>query len=370
MRGIRSAFVILSVTLLALLTTPAQTPKPTATPKGDDEVIKFSSRLVVIPASVTDANGNAVTGLTAQDFKIAEEGRAQTVDSVGTAENVPLEIALLFDISASTDAMFHFELETAAKFLKDVMRAEDKAAVFTIGAKPIMVQPRDTEEKSISAINSITPTKGYTAFYDTVGEAAAYLRRNAPERSRKVILVISDGEDTNSERVSKAIQDGYRKIGEKINSIDSKTLYQLTVANRNQASIAERLRVLQLLQNADTVFYSINPAGSSFQLNKMSVFGQETMQKFADDTGGTAFLPKFLPIDTKDGYANQSNTRKNGELLDRIFRQLASELRSQYLIQYYSESEFPTGRYVKLDVGIPGRAGVKIRARQGYYAKN
>jgi hypothetical protein len=94
------------------------------------------------------------------------------------------------------------------------------------------------------------------------------------------------------------------------------------------------------------------------------------MQKFAEDTGGTAFLPKFLPIDTKMTYDNEGNSRKNGELLDRIFRQLASELRSQYLIQYYSESDFPLNKYVKLDVAVPGRAGARVRARQGYYVKN
>ena len=132
----------------------------------------------------------------------------------------------------------------------------------------------------------------------------------------------------------------------------------------------ERARVLRSLQNADTVFYSINPAGSSFQLNKMSVFGQENMQKFAEETGGTAFLPKFLPVDTKDSFQNSSNTRKNTEMLDLIFRQLSNELRSQYLVQYYSESDFPANKFVKLDLSLPTRATLRIRARQGYYVKN
>ncbi len=343
---------------------------PTPKPKVDDEIIKVNSRLVVIPASVTDASGQAVLGLTAQDFRVAEEGRNQTIENVGTAETVPLEIVVLFDISASTDAMFQFEQQTAAKFLKDVMRANDRATIFTIGEKPVLVQLRDTAERSAAAIQTIKPTKGFTAFYDSIGEAAGYLINNAPEGTRRVILVISDGEDTNSEHISKAIQDGYKKMGEKINTLDDKTRYNLTVTNRNNAALAERTRVLKSLQNADTVFYSINPAGSSFQLNKMSVFGQENMQKFAEDTGGTAFLPKFLPIDTKDVYQNSTNTRKNTEMLDLIFRQLANELRSQYLIQYYSDSEFPNNKFVKLDVRIPARNTVHIRARQGYYVKN
>ena len=361
-------FVLFAVQLSALGQTP--TTPPQAKPTPDDEVIKVESRLVVVPVSVTDANGQPVSGLKAQDFRIAEEGKNQAVESIGTADIVPLEIILLFDVSASTDAMFKFEQDTAAKFLQEVMRPNDRATIFTIGSQPILVQPRDTAERSSVSIRSITPTKEYTAFYDTVSAAADYLRKNAPDGTRRVIVVISDGEDTNSSRIAKAIQDGYRKIGEKVNTLDNKSLYKLTVATRDEAARQERIRVLKSLQNADIVFYSINPAGSSFQLNQMSQFGQENMRQFADDTGGTAFLPKFAPIDTKDKYQNDNNVRTNQELLERIFRQLGNELRSQYLVQYYSDSEFPNNKYVKLEVGIRDRTNLRIRARQGYFVKN
>jgi len=361
-----SAFLV----CIVLLTAAALAQTPTPTPADDGDIIKVESRLIVVPVSVTDQAGSPVLGLKAADFRLAEETRPQVIDTVGTADNVPLEIALLFDISATTSPMFKFQQETAAKFLQDVLRPNDRATIFTIGAKPILVQSRDTSERSATAVRSIVPTKEFTAFYDTVAAAAEYLQRNAPDGTRRVIVVISDGEDTNSARISKAIQDGYKKIGEKINTIDRKALYQLTVDTRNQASAQERLRVLRSLQNADTVFYSINPAGSSYQLNKMSVFGQENMQKFAEDTGGTAFLPKFQPIDTKDEYLNGNNSRKNAEILDRIFRQLGSELRSQYLLQFYSDGDFPLNKFVKLDVGLQTRTGLRVRARQGYFVKN
>ncbi len=355
--------ILLMTAFVAFSQTATPTPKVT-----DDEIIKVDSRLIVVPVSVTDTNGQPVFGLTAQDFRLTEESRSQVIDHVSSADKVPLEIALLFDVSASTDKMFQFELETAAKFLKDVMRTEDRATVFTIGAKPILVRPRDTSESVANAIRNITPTKEFTAFYDTVAAAADYLKLNAPDGSRKVILVISDGEDTNSARISKAIQDGYRKIN--VNKIDNKSLYELTVKNRNEAGIAERRRILKLLQDVDTVFYSINPAGSSLQLNKMSLAGQENMHKFAEDTGGTAFLPKFQPLDTKDDLQNQSNGRKNTDVLDRIFRQLANELRSQYLVQYYSDADFPVNKFVNLDVKLQNRGDLRVRARQGYFVKN
>lgn len=358
------SFVVLTGSLWAQKPTPTPGPPP---PSGDDEVIKVESRLVAVPVAVTDSNGEAVQGLTEKDFRVAEEGRAQKIDKVGNADTVPLEIVLLFDVSASTDAMFRFEQETAAKFLQDVMRPMDRATIYTVGEKAVLLQSSETAERSITAIKSIIPTKQQTAFYDSVTAAARHLNNDALSGRRKVVVVISDGEDTNSAGVLQAIWNAERKIAD---NIQGQQLRALRVQARDSAKVAEQTKVLKALQDADAVFYSVNPAGSSYQLNQMSVFGQENMQKFADQTGGTAFLPKFLPIDTKDELMNSSNLKKNNQVLEGIFKQLANELRAQYLIQYYSESDFPNGRYVKLDVGLTNSAGRKLRARQGYFVKN
>lgn len=352
---------------LSAASTMAQTATPTPPIKEEDQVIKVSSRLVVVPVSVTDPNGEPVLGLKAENFRITEESKPQTIDNVGNAENVPLEIVLLFDISASSDAMFKFQQETAAKFLQEVLRSEDRATIFTVGQRATLIQARETAERSAAAIKSITPTKEQTAFYDSVRAAANYLEKNSPEGRRRVILIISDGEDTNSDGVLKAIWEAERKIAD---SVQGQQLREIRVRARDTAKVVEQVKVLKALQNADSVLYAINPGGNSIQLNKMAVFGQENMQKFADDTGGTAFLPKFQPVETKDTMQNSVNIRKNTETLERIFRQIANELRAQYLVQYYSESEFPLNKYVKLDVGLQAPGSLKVRARQGYYVKN
>jgi VWFA-related protein len=371
MKYLKPQQIIYIFAIITIFTFVAFGQTPTATPpvENDDEVIKVSSRLVVVPVSITDAAGQPILGLTAKDFFITEESRPQTIEKVSDAEKVPLEIAILFDVSASTDAMFQFEQETAAKFLQGVMRPEDRATIFTIGERPILLQPRDESAKAAISIKTIQPTKQFTAFYDTVRIAADYLEKNAPSGTRRVIVVISDGEDTNSEGVRNAIQAGYRKLGKKVDTLDSKSLYELTVTNRNEASLREQNRVLKSLQNADTVFYSINPAGGSFQLNKMSQFGQSNLDKFASQTGGTAFLPKFQPIALKDNLQNSYNMKKNQETLTTIFRQLANELRAQYLVQYYSEADFAVNRYVNLKVGLNNPQSLRVRARQGYFVK-
>ena len=359
--------LIIGLVTMSCLPMMAQTASPTPSIKEEDQVIKVDSRLVVVPVSVVDSNGEPVLGMKAENFRILEDNRPQTIDSLGNAENVPLEIALLFDVSASSDAMFQFQKDTAAKFLQDVLRGEDRATIFTIGQRSTLVQPRDTAEKSILALKSITSTKEQTAFYDSVRIAANYLEKNSPQGRRKVIVVISDGEDTNSDGVLSAIWNAERKIAD---TVVGNQLKEIRVRARDTAKVVEQVKVLKALQNADSVLYSINPGGSSIQLNKMAVFGQENMQKFADETGGTAFLPKFQPVETKDALQNSVNIRKNTETLERIFRQLANELRAQYLVQYYSESEFATNKYVKLDVALQNPGNMRVRARQGYYVKN
>ncbi len=348
--------------------TPQETPPPLIQDTGD--VLKIESRLVVVPVSVLDANGQPVTGLTEADFRILENRRNQEIAEVLDAEDVPLEIAVLFDISGTTSPMFTFQQETAAKFLREVMRPEDRATIFTIGEAAIMVQARDTAEKSAVSIRTIQPTKEFTAFYDTVKTAADYLETNAPKGRRKVIVVISDGEDTNSDGVRRGFQSVYASLGKELNTITTAKLHNLLDNKRTEIRIKEQAKVLQSLQNADTVFYSINPAGSSYRLNKISVFGQENMDKFASATGGTAFLPKFLPIDIKDVYQRESNIRRNTETLAGIFRQLANELRAQYLLQYYSDGDFTVNQYVNLSVGLQNPQNRSVRARQGYFVKD
>ena len=362
--------LVLAIITFISVSAFAQTPTPTPKPVVDDDVIKVESRLVVVPVSVTDSLGQPVLGLRADDFRVLEENKRQEIAQISNAEKVPLEIALLFDVSASTDSMFQFELDTASQFLKEVMRPEDRATIFTIGERPIMVQARDSSDRSQISIRNIRSTKEFTAFYDSVNAAGNYLGKSAPQGTGKVIIAISDGEDTNSEGIRKGFSALDRAMSAKIDTMTPVERKNLFAQKRDEMRVKEQNNSLKVLQNADTVFYSINPAGSSYQLNQISVFGQSNLQRFADETGGTAFLPKFTQIDTKDKLQNSFNARRNQEILSKIFRQLANELQAQYLVQYYSEGDFPMNKYVKLNVNLAAPTSNRVRARQGYFVKN
>lgn len=347
----------------------AQTTKPTPTPQAEEDggVLEIKSRLVIVPVSVLDAAGQPVLGLKAQDFRVLEESSPQEIAQVSDAEKVPLEIALLIDVSGSINPLFELEKRAAAQFLETVMKPEDRATIFLIGDAPVLKTERETAAQAAVRVRSIVVSGKFTAFYDTVSLAAAYLQKNAPQRSRRVILALTDGEDNWSNLTREQEKTAVRNVdvntlnGEKLDKLASKT---------DRAHQNAQNKVLRDLQNADTVYYSINPAGNSFRLNKISTRAQNGMQKFADDTGGTAFLPNFLPVNLKDQMQNSQNGKKNAEILRKIFQQLTNELQAQYLVQYYSESEFPAGRYVKLNVNLQNPQNFRLRARKGYFVKN
>ncbi len=247
------------------------------------------------------------------------------------------------------------------------MRPDDRATIFLIGDKPVLAYPRDTAAQAAERIRSVTLSGKFTAFYDTVAAASKYLQQSAPVKSRRVILALTDGEDNWSSLTRDAETATYRNV--EVNKLTLETRNQLAAKTDSAHKNAQK-SILRGLQDADTVFYVINPAGASYKLNKISTRAQNGLQSFADETGGTAFLPQFNPVDTKDQLQNSTNSRRNGETLEKIFRQIANELRAQYLVQYYSESDFPQNKFVKLNVALQNPANFRVRARQAYYVKN
>jgi len=331
---------------------PPWKPKPTPTPKPEPEVIdviKTTSNLVMVPVSVTDQTGNPVQGLQVADFRLLEEGKQQEISGIGDPQQVPLAIALLFDISSSTSqkGFFASQQKAAATFLRLVMKPADRAAIFTITGKPDVVQPLSTSEASAAKMLSIPAAVSSvpTAFYDTVAAAAKYLSDNAPSNYRRVIVVLSDGDDNFSEQIRDlSTVDADAKLS-------GKETAEGVRAGLQRAHQRAVTNVQKLVQQADVIFYAVNPGGPSIKLNQIAMRAERGMEAIAEATGGTAFVPDS-DLD-----------------LERVFRQVAAELRGQYLLQYYGDSGAPAGQFRKIAVTVPARADVRVRARQGYYPK-
>lgn len=320
---------------------PKPKPTPTPEPPRDDEydVVRVTSNLVVVPVSVTDASGQSVLGLKTTDFRLEEEGRAQEIADIGDPEQVPLDIAILLDVSGSVDARFAFEQQAAAGFLKQVLKAGDRATVFAIDEKPRFVQELTSATRASEQLMAITSTKGSTAFFDTVLAASQYLEKSSGPGRRKVIVVISDGDDT--ARILSVSRE--QSKGTEVEVIGETPQVRLT-----RTAVTE---VQREVQRAEITFYSINPSGNTMHLNVRTARSQQGLERIADATGGAAFVPARL------------------EDLNPLFNRIASELRSQYLLQYYSNNENASGKYLRIKVGVPAQPQLRVRARQGYYPK-
>jgi Ca-activated chloride channel homolog len=295
---------------------PQPKPQTPGKPGEEDagEVLRIDSKLIAVPVSVTDTTGEPVRNLQPEDFRLEEEGRTQQLVTLGKPGQTPVELALLFDVSGSVYERFKFQQDAAARFLRTVLKPKDAVSVYSIGFGPQLLQRRTTDiEQAVAGLMKMQPTKEGTAFFDTVVEAVNHLGQTAEPGTRRVVVVISDGEDNNSDRYR--LRDALREV-----------------------------------QRADALFYAINPSGPSIKLNKVSMKGHDGLTSLASETGGVAFLPDRI------------------EELDPIFKQIAAELQAQYLLGYYSTDERTDGGFRRIAVNIPKRPDLRIRARQGYYA--
>jgi Ca-activated chloride channel family protein len=314
------------------------TPTPVPTPAPEYEVIKVSSNLVVVPVSVTDQQGQPVLGLKPTDFHIEEDGHAQEITQMGDPEQAPVDIALLIDVSASVDARFVFEQKAAADFLRQVLKSGDRATVFAIDETPRFIQPLASAEVAVQKLLTVTPAKGYTAFFDSVLAAEKYLDESSSSGRRRLIVVISDGDDT------ARIYDLFSRQSTKGDYQMSGMEAQLQLIQRAQTE------VLREVQRAEITFYSINPSGTTMHLNVRTARSELGMERIAEATGGAAFIPK------------------GDSDLDVIFRRIASEIRSQYLLQYYSNIKAGNA-FRRIAVTTPAQPQLRVRTREGYYPK-
>jgi len=319
---------------------PTPTPKPAPTPKDEDyEVVRVTSNLIVVPVSVTDAAGQPVLGLKVPDFRLEEEGRAQEITQIGDPEQVPLDIAILLDVSSSVEARFAFEQQAAASFLKHVMKPGDRATIFAIDEKPRFIEGLASAERAAQRLLTVTPAKGFTAFFDTVLAASRYLEQSSASGRRRVIVAISDGDDTARILDVSAAQ----SRGADLKLVGKEA--QLRLVDRSVSEVQREV------QRAEITFYSINPSGQTMHLNVRTARAEKGMERIADATGGGAFIPN------------------KPEELNAMFSRIAAELRSQYLLQYYSNTETSGNNFRNIKVAVPTHPDLRIRARQGYYPK-
>ena len=158
---------------------------------------RSSVELVSVNATVTDANGHFVPGLRAEDFTITEDGERQTITQF-ESERVPVSLGIVLDTSGSmAGEKMDAAREALRRFVYDLLGPTDEMFLYRFDSQPVLVQGW-TEDRArlMRGLGSVRPSGG-TALYDAVADAVPLAGEGS--RRKKALVVISDGNDTNSE---------------------------------------------------------------------------------------------------------------------------------------------------------------------------
>jgi VWFA-related protein len=273
--------------------------------------------LVIVHTTVVDKNGQFVSGLKQDGFKVFEDGVAQRIVSF-SREDVPVSLGIVIDTSGSMRDKFDSVTKAALAFIR-ASNPSDEEFLIGFNDEVELLEDYTNDIDLISDDLNNTVVTGGTALWD-----ALYLsvqKAQAGRKPKKALILITDGED----------RDSYYKLEE----------------------------MAAKVQESDVQIYSV---GFLNDAPEKGIFGHWTksepekahdaLQKISDETGGKAFFPK----DITDIHS--------------IVAQIAYELRNQYTISYTSTNSARDGTWRRLKVSLDSAAtsGYKVRYRNGYFA--
>jgi VWFA-related protein len=301
---------------------PTPAPRQTPTPQAEQIEGPVNVRVVRVPVTVLDKKGVPVTGLTRGDFLVLEDKRPVQFDFLGEIaelEKLPIFIGVLMDTSSSTSGKLGFEKEAAKNFLYTVTRTRKDQAAFVTFDDEVNLRQDFTRNLDLleRAIDGVKKPGTQTALFDAVWQFCDEKMRGVSS-PRRALVIITDGDDTYSRaRIEDAI------------------------------SIA---------QKTDTIIFAISTKGGftgsavpGVEAGTVKDSGDKELQQMADATGGRAFY-------TGDMLA-----------LERAFKKIGEELRSQYLLTYRPDPPFD-GSYRRIEVKVTAGDKYKVNAKRGYTA--
>ncbi len=272
--------------------------------------LRMDVKLVNVFVNVTDPNGAIVGNLTKDDFAIAEDGRPQKIALFERQSAVPLAITLAIDTSGSVKKDMSEEAAAAKRFAHALLRPQDQMSVIEFATNVRVIAPFTNNLSRIDHALGDLHADWATALYDAICDGSQAL---GSQQGRKVLVVISDGDDT----------------------VQNHTYGQaLAAALRNEVMIYSLIDV--------PIFAS---AGRD-------TGGEHALITIAEQTGG------------KHYYVNAAGG------LDAAFQQVSNDLRTQYLIGYYPQNQEPGTDFHRIRITIPRAAPdqFEIRNRTGYYS--
>jgi Ca-activated chloride channel family protein len=291
-------------------TPPADTPTP---------VYRAGVDLVALNVVVTDKQERFVSGLTAADFAVFEDGVQQDI-SFFAATSVPLDLALLLDTSASMADKMTTMHEAAHGFLRS-LHAGDRVTVVDIKDSVQVAYPLGSDFGAANQAVSKTIARGGTALFNGLYLAIKEMvkqRKASGEVRRQAIAVLSDGEDTASLVGYEDVMELAKQAGINIYTITLKspfTVKQATTSGRRYFSQSEY-----------------------------------AMKALAQETGARSFFPTEI------------------RELSGIYGVIAEELANQYALGYASKNPRRDGAFRRVIVRVADHPEARARTRSGYLA--
>jgi len=270
--------------------------------------LRIDSNLVLVPVTVCDNRNRPVTGLEKQHFRVFDDSVEQTVTQFAM-DDAPLSIGLVFDISGSMSNKLRLARDAASEFL-NTSNPEDDFFLVEFNERPKLVTPLTEDYQEIESQLSLAEAHGRTALMDAIVLAMHEIKRSG--KSRKALLIVSDGGDNCSRYTSGELKN--------------------------------------LVRESDAIVYAIGIYGLASSPEELA--GPSLLTEIAEQTGGRHFA-----ADLRD--------------LPDIAAKIGVELRNRYVIGYSPTNQQRDGRYhpVQIKVVPPrGMSSLRTSWRRGYYA--
>jgi VWFA-related protein len=310
--------------------------------------IRVRVEVVNVPVTVLGRRGLPIIDLTQDDFQVFEDGRPQAIRYFSQESHQPLRIGLVLDTSNSARRQLAFEKDAATEFVFRILEGRNtRNQIFlqTFDSSSSLIQDFTSDPETLNEKIQELKAGGGKAFYDAIYSACKEKMMHAgePESTRRILVVISDGRDVQSQH-----------------SLDE---------------------AISMARKAETMIYAIGNAAYGF-----SNPGDEILQAFADGTGGGAFFPlREAPgTDLATGYLSHGQigeTSQNKGLgaetgtfsaqrlihIADAMESIGHELGAQYEIGYTPTNAALDGTYRTIRV-LLARKGVTCRWKPGYFA--
>ena len=311
------ALSLIATTVSAQPTTPPAQQKQEKPQKTDEQTVgRIITRNVRLPVAVIDKGQRFVVDLKKEDFEVYEDKVKQLkIEDFRPQYDLPLDIALLMDTSNSVKPKLKFQRDAAVSFLQTVLRIQKDKALFLSFNSDVELQQDFTNRidllsKAIDKVKAYGETRLYDAVYSICEE-----KMKGESGRRRVIVLITDGEDTASEHT---LQDA-----------------------------------INIALKTETIVFVISNKASGFfgvQGGQVDSSEDKSLKRLAEDTGGRSFFTGTV-IELEKGFS----------VIDK-------ELRSQYLIVYEPQNDNFDGKLREVEVRLPGKKDLRIRTRKGYPA--